>query len=91
MKLSLSKIIFFLTLLCSVAFAGGIEDDSGPEEVSAESIDGTKWNEENFPKLLEVYQTISETKNINCYVTWGKDKYVNDPNLTSNENYATWC
>ena len=52
MKLSLSKIIFFLTLLCSVAFAGGIEDDSGPEEVSAESTSDTKWQEENFPELL---------------------------------------
>ena len=40
MKLSLSKIIFFLTLLCSVAFAGGIEDDSGPEEVSALTSSG---------------------------------------------------
>ena len=37
MKLSFGKIFFIIGLLCSVAFAGGIEDDSGPEEVSVEA------------------------------------------------------
>ena len=36
MNFSTSKIIFFLTIFCSVSFAGGIEEDSGPEEVSQE-------------------------------------------------------
>ena len=37
MNFSISKIIFFLTILCSVSFAGGIEEDSGPE-VSEEQV-----------------------------------------------------
>ena len=45
MQLSFSKIIFFLTLLCSVAFAGGIEEDSSPDEISetttSEQVDST--------------------------------------------------
>ena len=88
MKLSLSKIIFFLTFLCSFAFAGGIEDDSGPEEVSAESTSDTKWQEENFPTLLQEYMDLAD--NTDCRVTYSTG-YVNDPNATDNLSYATWC
>ena len=81
MKLSLSKIIFFLTLLCSVAFAGGIEDDSGPEEVSAELTSDTKWQEENFPELLAEYVDLAY--NSDCKVKYSAG-YVNDP------DYVAW-
>ena len=76
MKLSQSKIIFYLTLLCSVNFAGGIEDDSGPEEVSAESTSDTKWQEENFPELLDEYTDLAH--NSDCKVKYSAG-YVNDP------------
>ena len=93
MKLTFSKIIFFLTLLCSVAFAGGIEEDSGPEEISDEQ--SLEMSEETSilttREDINEYQDLSETKNPNCYITWGEGMYVNDPNLTSSENYATWC
>ena len=82
MKLSLSKIIFFLTLLCSVAFAGGIDDDSGPEELSAESTNDTEWYEENFPTLITEYADLANSSD--CYVKYSKG-YVNDP------QYVRWC
>ena len=54
MNFSIGKIIFFLTLLCTVAFAGGIEEDSGPEEINNEMTDKTQWKDENFPKLIDL-------------------------------------
>jgi hypothetical protein len=93
MKLIFGKTIIFLILISSFVFAGGIEEDSGPEEISDEksyemvdeaSILTTSENTNEYLDLLE-------SKNPNCYVTWAEGKYVNDPNLTSNENYATWC
>ncbi len=88
MKYSFSKIIFFLTLFYSIAFAGGIEEDSGPEEVSAEATNDTQWHEENFPELLDEYTDLAH--NTECRVTYSAG-YVNDPNTTDNLFYATWC
>jgi len=82
MKLSFSKIIFFLGLFCSVAFAGGIEDDSGPEEVSEELTNDTTWKEENFPKLLKEYSDLAH--NLDCKVKYSGG-YVNDP------EFVVWC
>ena len=87
MNLSFGKIIFFLTLLCSVAFAGGIEEDSGPEEVSEEQV-SEMTNTESTSTSLTTKEDIVER---NCIVTYGDNKYVNDPNYTNNLNYATWC
>ena len=93
MKLSLSKIIFFLTLLCSVAFAGGIEEDSGPDEISEIS---TLENEDSTVNLtsredISEYQELSLKTDKNCIVIWGPGKYVNDPELTSSLDFARWC
>jgi len=88
MKLSFGKIFFIIGLLYSVAFAGGIEDDSGPEEVSAESTNDTQWQEENFPTLLQEYTDLAH--NTDCRVTYSTG-YVNDPDATDNLSYATWC
>lgn len=87
MKHSYSK-IFIILLLCSVAFAGGIEDDTGPEEVSEKLSNDTQWHEENFPLLLEEYTDLAH--NTDCRVKYS-DGYVNDPNLTDSLYYATWC
>ena len=76
MKLSFGKIFFIIGLLCSVAFAGGIKDDSGPEEVSAESTNDTQWQEENFPELLDEYTDLAH--NSDCKVKYSAG-YVNDP------------
>ena len=51
MQLSFSKIIFFLTLLCSVAFAGGIEEDSSPDEIS----ETTTYYNTNIELLFQMY------------------------------------
>ena len=86
MNFSTSKIIFFLTILCSVSFAGGIEEDSGPE-VSEEQV-SEMTNTESTSTSLTTKEDIVEG---NCFVTYGDNKYVNDPNYTNNLNYATWC
>jgi hypothetical protein len=93
MKISFSKIIFFLTLLCSVAYAGGIEEDSGPDELS-ETI--TSKQEDSTVNLttredIDEYQELSEAKDQSCIVIFGSGKYVNDPETTSNLDYARWC
>ena len=93
MTLSLSKIIFFLTLLCSVAFAGGIEEDSGPDELSE-----TTTLEQEDPTVnlttredIDEYQELSEAKDQSCIVIFGSEKYVNDPETTTNLDFAKWC
>jgi hypothetical protein len=93
MQLSFSKIIFFLTLLCSVAFAGGIEEDSSPDEISetttSEQVDSTV----NLTTREDIneYQVLSEASDQSCIVIFGSEKYVNDPEMTSNVDYARWC
>ena len=88
-----SKIIFFLTLLCSVAFAGGIEEDSSPDEISetttSEQVDSTA----NLTTREDIgeYQELSEAPDQSCIVIFGSEKYVNDPEMTSNVDYARWC
>ena len=96
MNFSTSKIIFFLTILCSVSFAGGIEEDSGPEEVSEEQVSQMTNTESTSTSLttredITEFQELSEDAGGNCIVTYGDTKYVNDPNYTSNLYYATWC
>lgn len=93
MQLSFSKIIIFLTLLCSVAFAGGVEEDSGPDELSktttSEQVDSTV----NLTTREDIneYQELSEAPDQSCIVIFGSEKYVNDPEMTSNVDYARWC
>ena len=93
MHLSFSKIIFFLTLLCSVAFAGGIEEDSSPDEIiettTSEQLDSTV----NLTTREDIneYQELSEAPDQSCIVIFGSEKYVNDPEMTSNVDYARWC
>ena len=93
MQLSFSKIIFFLTVLCSVAFAGGIEEDSSPDEISetttSEQVDSTV----NITTREDIneYQELSEAPDQSCIVIFGSEKYVNDPEMTSNVDYARWC
>ena len=93
MKPSFGKIIFFLTLLCSFAFAGGIEEDSGPEEISEQQALEMATGDTNLTTREDIieYQDLSEVKDPNCYVTYGTDKFVNNPSSTSSENFATWC
>ena len=93
MHLSLSKIIFFVTLLCSVAFAGGIEDDSGPEEISESSTANVTEPTVNLTTREDIneYQELSDANEQSCIVIFGSAKYVNDPELTSNRDYARWC
>lgn len=93
MQLSFSKIIFFLTLLCSVAFAGGIEEDSSPDEIpettTSDQVDSTV----NLTTREDIneYQELSEAPDQSCIVIFGSEKYVNDPEMTSNVDYARWC
>ena len=96
MSFSTSKIIFFLTILCSVSFAGGIEEDSGPEEVSEEQVSEMTNTESTSTSLttsedIAEFQELSEDAGGNCIVTWAENKYVNDPNFTDSLYYATWC
>ena len=96
MNFSTSKIIFFLTILCWVSFAGGIEEDSGPEEVSEEQVSEMTNTESTSTSLttredIAEFQELSEDAGGNCIVIYGDTKYVNDPNYTSNLYYATWC
>ena len=95
MNFSTSKIIFFLTILSSVSFAGGIEEDSGPE-VSEEQVSEMTNTESTSTSLttredIAEFQELSEDAGGNCIVIYGDTKYVNDPNYTSNLYYATWC
>jgi len=80
MNFSIGKIIFFLTLLCTVAFAGGIEEDSGPEEINNEMTDKTQWNNENFPELINDYAELAHSSD--CAVKYSGG-YVNDPDLVA--------
>ena len=70
MQLSFSKIIFFLTLLCSVAFAGGIEEDSSPDEISetttSEQVDSTAnlTTREDINEYISIISAISLFENI---------------------------
>ena len=96
MNFSISKIMFFLTILCSVSFAGGIEEDSGPEEVSEEQVSQMTNTESTSTSLttredIAEFQELSEDSGGNCIVTWADNKYVNDPNFTDSLYYATWC
>ena len=96
MNFSTSKIIFFLLILCSVSFAGGIEEDSGPEEVSEEQVSQMTNTESASTSLttredIAEFQELSEDAGGNCIVTWAENKYVNDPNFTGSLYYATWC
>ena len=61
MNLSFGKIIFFLTLLCTVAFAGGIEEDSGPEEVMEQQTSDVKNSDTELTTREDIveYQDIS--------------------------------
>ena len=80
MNFSIGKIIFFLTLLCTVAFAGGIEEDSGPEEINNEMTDKTQWNNENFPKLINDYAELAHSSD--CAVKYSGG-YVNDQDFVA--------
>ena len=81
MNLSYGKIIFFLTLLCTVAFAGGIEEDSGPEEVTEQqTLDVINSDTELTTRedIVE-YQDISGS---DCMVKYALG-YVNDPDFVA--------
>ena len=93
MKLSFSKIIFFLTLLCSVAFAGGVEEDSGPDELSETTTQEQSDSTVNLTTREDIseYQELSNATDQSCIVIFGPEKYVNDPELTDNLDYARWC
>jgi hypothetical protein len=93
MKISFSKIIFFLTLLCSVAFAGGIEEDSSPDEISETTTSEQVESTVNLTTREDIneYQELSEAPDQSCIVIFGSEKYVNDPEMTSNVDYARWC
>ena len=66
MNLSFGKIIFFLTLLCSVAFAGGIEEDSGPEEVMEQQTSDVTNSDTELTTREDIveYQNISGSDNL---------------------------
>jgi hypothetical protein len=81
MNLSFGKIIFFLTLLCTVAFAGGIEEDSGPEEVMEQQISDVKNSDTELTTREDIveYQDISSS---DCMVKYALG-YVNDPDFVA--------
>jgi len=81
MNLSFGKIIFFLTLLCSVAFAGGIEEDSGPEEVMEQQSLDMKSSDTELTTREDIveYQDISSS---DCMVKYALG-YVNDPDFVA--------
>ena len=93
MQLLFIKIMFFLTLLCSLAIAGGIEEDSGPDELTktttSDMVDSTV--DLTTREDINEYQKLSEATDRNCIVIWGPEKYVNDPELTGNLDFARWC
>ena len=81
MKLSFGKIIFFLTLLCTVAFAGGIEEDSGPEEVMEQQTSDVTNSDTELTTREDIveYQDLSGP---DCKVRYALG-YVNDPDFVS--------
>jgi hypothetical protein len=81
MNLSFGKIIFFLTLLCTVAFAGGIEEDSGPEEVMEQQTSDVKNSDTELTTREDIveYQDISSS---DCMVKYALG-YVNDPDFVA--------
>ena len=81
MNFSISKIIFFLTLLCTVAFAGGIEEDSGPEEVMEQQTSDVKNSDTELTTREDIveYQDISSS---DCMVKYALG-YVNDPDFVA--------
>ena len=81
MNFSICKIIFFLTLLCSVAFAGGIEEDSGPEEVMEQQALDMKSSDTELTTREDIveYQDISGS---DCMVKYALG-YVNDPDFVA--------
>jgi len=81
MNLSFGKIIFFLTLLCTVAFAGGIEEDSGPEEVMEQQTSDVKNSDTELKTREDIveYQDISGS---DCMVKYALG-YVNDPDFVA--------
>lgn len=81
MNLSFGKIIFFLTLLCTVAFAGGIEEDSGPEEVMEQQTSDVKNSDSELTTREDIveYQDISGS---DCMVKYALG-YVNDPDFVA--------
>ena len=81
MNLSFGKIIFFLTLLCSVAFAGGIEEDSGPEEVMEQQSLDMKSSDTELTTREDIveYQDLSGP---DCKVRYALG-YVNDPDFVA--------
>ena len=81
MNLSFGKIIFFLTLLYTVAFAGGIEEDSGPEEVMEQQTLDVKNSDTELTTREDIveYQDISSS---DCMVKYALG-YVNDPDFVA--------
>ena len=87
MKIIFSKIMLSLVLLCSIAFAGGTEEDSGPEEINEqiteeETKDSPKEHADKFEVKLKEYQGLSG----DCYVIYFNDRksgYVNDPDYVT--------
>ena len=81
MNFSTSKIIFFLTILCSVSFAGGIEEDSGPEEVMEQQTSDVKNSDTELTTREDIveYQDISGS---DCMVKYALG-YVNDPDFVA--------
>ena len=82
MKLTFSKIILSLALLCSIAFAGGIEEDSGPDQVSEQDKKKMTNSDTDLTTREDIneYQALSV---VDCKVTYSAG-YVNDP------DYVAW-
>ena len=82
MKLTFSKIILSLALLCSIAFAGGIEEDSGPDQVSEQDMMKMTNSDTDLTTREDIneYQALSV---VDCKVT-NSAGYVNDP------DYVAW-
>ena len=93
MQPSFSKTIFFLILLCSVAFAGGLEEDSSPDELSETKTSEQEDSTVNLTTREDIneYQELSEASDQSCIVIFESEKYVNDPDETGNLDYARWC
>lgn len=81
MKISITKIIIFTTFVCTIAFAGGIEEDSGPEVISEEKTMETKDYDADLTTREDIieYQDISD---VNCKVQYALG-YVNDPDFVA--------
>ena len=75
MKTHLLKIILFSMLGSSIVFAGGVEDDSGPEtiseteqQVSDESMDNDTelTTREDIDEYQEIVATLDESSDVAC-------------------------